>query len=100
MTKVELQKFIKRLKEVYPDAVVKPEEWWRMFQKYQVNVLDDALAEWKTGQWGFRAPTVEDIRYTKQCCIWNPDGVFYKAMVRVTDKTDDTQKDVMEELRQ
>ena len=83
MTKVELQKFIKRLKEVYPDAVVKPEEWWRMFQKYQVNVLVDALAEWKTGQWGFRAPTVEDIRYTKQCCTWNPDGMMVKAMKRI-----------------
>lgn len=84
MTKNELSEFIRDIKKEYPDGSYDLGEWWDMFQAFKLSTLYDGLSEWKNGPYGHRTPSVRDIRSTDQCCMWNPNGMFYKALVRAT----------------
>lgn len=86
MTKAEFNRFITRLVTAYPEAEIETAEWWERFKDFPPQAMLDAIDEWKDGQYGFRAPTVKDIRNTNQCCTWNPEGIMVKAMKRITEE--------------
>lgn len=85
MERNELGDIINMLKRLYPKDSFSPGEWYSMYQRYPAEIVRQGIQGWYSGgDWGFRAPTPNDIRgvYVGDRTVggWDPDGVFQKAL--------------------
>lgn len=95
MERTELLEIIKLLKQLYPKDSFTPEEWYAMYGAFDMNIVRQGIRNWySNGDWGFRAPTPNDIRgvYVGQRTVggYDPNGVFSKAIERIKEKLDET----------
>lgn len=95
MERTELLDIMRMLKKLYPDANFSPEEWYSTFGRFHVNIIRQGIQNWySNGDWGFRAPTPNDIRgvYVGERTVggWDPEGIFEKAIQRIKEKSNET----------
>lgn len=103
MERTELLEIIRLLKQLYPKDNFTPEEWYAMFGAFDINIVRQGIRNWySAGDWGFRAPTPSDIRgvYVGKRTVggYDPNGVFDKAIERIKEKLNETDRDMDDEI--
>ena len=51
-----------------------------------MGALFDGLEQWKHGLYGYKAPTIADIRAMNAPTLWDPEGIFYQGMKRAMEE--------------
>lgn len=95
MERTEISEIIRMLKQLYPKDNFVPEEWYAMYGSYDAKIIRQGIRNWySNGDWGFRAPTPNDIRgvYVGQRTVggYDPNGVFDKALQRIKERIRET----------
>lgn len=95
MERTEISEIIRLLKQLYPKDNFVPEEWYAMYGSFDVKIVRQGIRNWyANGDWGFRAPTPNDIRgvYVGQRTVggYDPNGVFDKTLQRIKERIRET----------
>ncbi len=103
MERTELLEIIRLLKQLYPKDNFTPEEWYSMFGQFPLEIVRQGIRTWySSGDWGYRAPMPNDIRgvYVGQRTVggYDPNGVFDKAIERIKEKLNETDRDMDDEI--